>query len=133
VIVRTLTACAAVLLLGLQSGCASGQEDDVSTVSARFYHAVADQDGAAACDVLAPDTKSELEKTAQKPCDQAILEEDVPSVASPRTVEAFGTMAKVDFGGETAFLARFQGGWKVMAAGCSKRPDHPYDCVIQGG
>ena len=31
------------------------------------------------------------------------------------------------------FLARFRGGWKVMAAACTARENHPYDCRISGG
>ena len=130
---RRLTAASVVLLLGLVSGCASGQERDVTEVSARFYQAVSEHDGAAACDVLAPKTKSEVEKSAKKPCEQAILEEDIPSATNPHSIKAFGTMAMVDFADETVFLSRFQGGWKVMAAGCTKQPNHPYDCQIQGG
>jgi hypothetical protein len=133
VIVKPLTAAGVVLLLGLVSGCGNGQEADVARASTRFYQALADRDGAAACDVLAPSTRSELEKSAQKPCDQAILEEDVPSVTAPHRIAAFGTMAKVDFAGETAFLARFRDGWKVMAAGCTERPHRPYDCQLEGG
>lgn len=105
----------------------------MAQASARFYRAIADQDGGAACDLLAPKTRSELVKSAHKACARAILAEDIPSVSRPRSVQAFGTMAKVDFDKETAFLARFQGGWKVMAAGCIERPQRPYDCQVQGG
>jgi hypothetical protein len=42
-------------------------------------------------------------------------------------------MTQVRFAQDTIFLARFQSGWKVMAAGCSPVPGHPYDCRLQGG
>jgi hypothetical protein len=122
-----------VLLLGALTGCATGQEDDVSATAEHFYRAVQDGDGAAACAVRAPRTKSELEKSAQKSCDQAILEEDIPAVDQRPGVQAFGTMAKLSFGSETTFLARFEGGWKVMAAACKDQPGKPYDCLLSGG
>ena len=105
----------------------------MSATAEHFYRAVQDGDGAAACAVLAPRTRSELEKSAQKSCDQAILEEDIPTVDQPSGVEAFGTMAKLAYGSETAFLARFEGGWKVMAAACTDQPGKPYDCLLSGG
>jgi hypothetical protein len=129
---RTIATASAVLLLGL-SGCANAQDDEVTSTAEAFYRALADDDGATACAALAPETKSELEKSAEQPCEDAILDEDIPSVVDPRDVQTFGTMAKVDFGAETAFLARFQDGWKVMAAACKDLPTSPYDCAVQGG
>jgi hypothetical protein len=72
-------------------------------------------------------------QSAGKPCEQAVLEEDVAPADAPRRVSVFGTQAMVDYGGETTFLARFQRGWKVMAAGCTPVPQEPYDCAISGG
>jgi ketosteroid isomerase-like protein len=129
---RTIAA-GVVLLLGALTGCATGQEDEASATAEHFYRAVQDGDGAAACAVLAPRTRSELEKSVQKPCDQAILEEDIPAVHRRPGVEAFGTMAKLAYGSETAFLARFDSGWKVMAAACKDQPGKPYDCRLSGG
>jgi hypothetical protein len=45
----------------------------------------------------------------------------------------FGTMAQVRFSGDVMFVSEFGNGWKVMAAGCSPVPGHPYDCTLQGG
>ena len=105
----------------------------MSGVATRFYEAYTADDGAAACAELAPKTKSELEQSSGKPCDEAVLEEDVPETSAPLDVHVFGTQARVRWDGETTFLARFQGGWKVMAAACTARPDQPYDCGISGG
>lgn len=128
---------AALLVLAVVSlgGCSSGQEDEVRSTAQHFYRALADKDGAAACAVLAPRTRSELEKSAQKDCASAVLEESIPDVTGPGSVQAYGTMSQVRYGGETAFLSRFGAHWKVVAAGCTPPPSQSraYDCQISGG
>ncbi len=129
---KTCRAGIAVLVcVGAMSGCASSQEDRVRTAVDDFYRAVASEDGAAACATLAPTTRSELEESSGLPCDQAVLEEDVPEVTAPTDVEVFGTEAQVQYAGETAFLTRFADGWRVVSAVCTPTPNR-YDCKIQG-
>jgi hypothetical protein len=123
---------AALVLLLAVAGCGQPHQAEVLTAAEQFYSAQHAGDGAKACDRLAPKTKSDLEKSAGKPCARAVLEEDVPAIRDPRRVEVFGTMAQVRYGADTAFLARFQGGWKVMAVGCRPQHDKPYDCLIGG-
>jgi hypothetical protein len=41
-------------------------------------------------------------------------------------------MAEVSFDGDTAFLTRMPGGWRVVAAGCRPRADDLYDCAVKG-
>lgn len=115
------------------SGCAPTQNAGVRAVALRFYTAYSQDEPGVACDQLAPRTKSELEQSAGKPCAEALPEEEVPEVDTPVDVRVFGTAAQVRWSGETTFLARFQGGWKVMAAACAERSDQPYDCAISGG
>lgn len=125
-------AAVSVLVLGL-SGCGQVGRHDVAAVATTFYRAYEAGDGARACAQLAPKTKSRLEQVARKPCAEAVLEEHVPAVRRPLRVQVFGTQAQVDYRGDTTFLARFQGGWKVMAASCTPQPGLPYDCQISGG
>ena len=127
------TGAALALLTGVVTGCGQVHDDAVRRTAVDFYAALAAGDGTAACDALAPKTRSELEKSAGRPCAKAVLEEDVPGVSDPTDVRVFGTQAEVTWRGETTFLARFQGGWKVMAAACTKRESRPYDCTISGG
>lgn len=125
---------AAVLALVLAvSGCSGARGDDVREVSARFHRALADGDGTAACAMLAPRTRSQLEQAAGRPCAEAVTEEAVPTAAGPAEVQVFGTQAEVRSDRDTLFLARFRDGWKVTAAGCTPRPHEPYDCVLSGG
>ena len=108
--------CAPVLVA---SGCANPDDGAVTQVAARFHDAVAAKDGAAACDLLAPPSREELEQSAGEPCSQAILGEAVaPGDGTPH-VEVYGTMGQVRWDGETTFLTRYPQGWLVLAAGCA--------------
>ena len=100
-------------------GCAGADDADVEQVAARFHDALAAQDGAAACALLAQPSRDELEQAAGKPCAQAILHEDVPAGAGEAHVEVYGTMGQVRWEGETTFLTRYPQGWLVLAAGCA--------------
>jgi len=115
------------------TACGTGHEEEVEATAADFYAALADRDGAAACALLAPATRSELEQSSGKPCPRAVLEEKVPKAGDPDTVQVFGTEGQVTFDRETTFLGDFPQGWRVVAAGCTPREPRPYDCVLSGG
>lgn len=102
-------------------------------VGARFYRAVAVKDWVAACRLLAPETRAELEKAAGTGCRAVLASEELPDPGPVRTSVSYGTMTQVRFERDTVFLARFQSGWRVMAAGCSPKAGRPYDCRLQGG
>jgi hypothetical protein len=130
---RALLVIPLLVLLGASAGCAGAAEDDAAAAATRFYQAYQSHDGDTACEQLAPKTRSELEQSAKMPCSKAVLEEDVPSVGRARDVHVFGMQTQVRYDGETTFLARFNDGWKVMAAACTAEPGQPYDCQISGG
>lgn len=114
------------------SGCGASPAP-AAAVADRFYEAVDASDWSVACAYLAPETTDELEQSAGKPCPAALANE-APSDpgAMGRSVE-YGTMTQVRYQNDTVFLARFQTGWKVMAAECSPVAGHPYTCRLQGG
>ncbi|MDH6228535.1 hypothetical protein [Streptomyces sp. MJP52] len=89
------------------------------------------------CAALAPGTRDELEETARSGCPeairQAVEEDDLPPAGAVRAVDVWGDRARVVLEGDTLFLSRFPGGWKVTAAGCEPRPDQPYRCGVKGG
>ena len=120
------------LILLTTSGCTDTDDRAATAVAERFYAAIGSGDGAAACDLLAPRTRSELEQSAGRPCEDAILQEDVPRVSGSSRTQVFGKMGQVAFTDDTAFLAEFAGGWKVMAASCTPVTGHPYDCAVSG-
>jgi hypothetical protein len=128
----------AAMLLSLSglvlAGCGSVDERGgaAASVAVRMLGAVDGGDGAGACAVLAPDTVSELEESAGKPCAEAILEEDLPAPDTVTGFDVYGQWAQVRLGEDTVFLAVFPDGWRVVAAGCTPREERPYDCRLQG-
>ena len=124
-----LVAGCAVLAVG---GCAAPPGPAGSTAS-RFDAAVGRSDWGTACAMLAPVTSDDLEQSAGTPCADALEEEGLEQAGPVLRVEVFGTMAQARMGQDTVFLARFPGGWKVLAAGCSPQVGRPYDCRLQGG
>lgn len=125
--------------LGLSlSACGGSQDAAASDVAARFFEAVAQDDGAAACAQLTPATRSELEQSSGEDCATAILEElsDVRGNGEDGgdggDVEVYGTMAQVRWGHDAVFLTRMPDGWRILATGCAPRADAPYDCAVTG-
>jgi hypothetical protein len=114
------------------AGCGSSASTAVSSVAERFYAAVASGDGAAACALLAPPTVDEVEQSGQAPCRTAILDEDIPPAGEVAELKRYGDEAQVRLRGDTAFLAEFDDGWKVVAVGCTSRDELPYDCKVKG-
>ncbi|MCA2216506.1 hypothetical protein [Jidongwangia harbinensis] len=134
---RTLRRAAASLTVAASAltGCASVDErgDAAAAVAVRLLTAVQGDDGAGACAVLAPETRAELIDSAGRPCAEAILDENLPGPGPIEATAVYGQWAQVRLAGDTLFLAVFPEGWRVVAAGCTPRPDRPYDCVLQGG
>jgi hypothetical protein len=96
-----------------------------------FLAAARDDDGAAACALLAPAARDELASTAGAPCPEAVLEEDLETQdARPAEVTVFDSMAQATVGSQTVFLSRYDGRWLVVGAACTPVPDAPYDCSI---
>jgi hypothetical protein len=124
----TLAVTLPVLLL---SGCGASATPS-ETVASRFTGAVAASDWDTGCSLLAPGTKAELEESAGTACPEALSEADLPDAGRVRESSAFGTMAQVRYDRDTVFVAEFRSGWKVMAAGCTPVPGHPYDCELKG-
>jgi hypothetical protein len=123
-----LVACATSAL----TGCSS-QADPAEAVAEDFYASLSAADWSAACALLAPATRSELEQSAGTTCPQALAAEDLPEPGPVHSSERYGTAALTRLGTETVFLGRFGHRWKVMAAGCAPVPGRPYDCRLEGG
>jgi hypothetical protein len=122
-------------VLVLMTGCGDlgNRQKAAGEIATKLLTAVAGKNGAAACAMLAPDTAAELVQSAGKPCDQAILDEQLPAPTPVSGTDVYGQWAQVRLTDDTLFLAVFPGGWRVVAAGCKPRRSRPYDCTLQGG
>lgn len=120
-----------VVAAGTLGACGGTQDAAASSAAQQLLDAVGRGDGAAACDALAPPTRSELEDSSGKPCAQAVLDEDLGDGSGRKHVEVFDTMAQVALGSDTLFLSRFDGQWLVVAAACTRVAGRPYDCSIE--
>lgn len=119
-----------VIVLG---GCA-GRDAPEDDAAVPFRQAVADGDWVAACALLAPATRSEVESASGKPCAEGLAEESVPAaVGDPTAVDTYGRMAAAVFEDDTVFLTRDGARWVVLAAGCTPRPAGPHECAVKGG
>ncbi|WP_262849665.1 hypothetical protein [Mumia quercus] len=138
---KVLVTGAAVALACSLAACGASQVAPARSVAQRFHQALATGDGAAACTLLSIRTRAELETSAQAPCEEAVLAEDVPEVLDRTAgVHVFGVMAQVTFDvpgdepPETVFLSRYDEGWRVTSAGCVETTAAtPYDCPVSGG
>ena len=114
------------------SSCGARLPAASSSVAEQFYQAIQRNDGAAACDLLAPQTVHELEQSSQTRCASAILDEDIPAGGTVVELRQYGTEAQARTARDTAFLADFDDGWKVVAAACTAQGQLPYDCKVKG-
>lgn len=130
---------AAILALGAWlavafGGCgASDREADAAVVAERFHAALEQGDGEAACGELNEVTASKLEQQEEMPCEEAVLELELPRGGTPAETEVYVTSASVALAeGGTTFLDEGPEGWKVSVAGCTPTaPNLPYDCVLE--
>jgi hypothetical protein len=131
---RVLTSAGALPAVVALSGCAAlGPDSAGAADTARAFHAAsANGDGDAACARLSTRLKAELEQSEGRPCPEAVLAADVPQAAAVTSVQVWGGRALVVLDHDAVFVAEFDGGWRVIAAGCSPRTDRPYDCTLKG-
>jgi hypothetical protein len=129
---------ASVLVIGLMtllvSGCGADVERRQAGAVADAFAADVTRDPVAACALLAPRTLKSVEDDG-KPCAQALPAADQSTPGRHTSVAVAGHSAQVRYPGETVFLALFDDGWKVTAAGCSRTssdPAVPYDCAVEG-
>lgn len=123
----TAPAAAALLL----TGCTPAEQPAALEAGRQFQVAVGAGDRVAACALLSPAARGNLEGASARPCPAALAALSLPA-GGTRSIEVWGDGAQVRLDAGVLFLARFGTGWKVTAAGCTPRPDQPYDCVVEG-
>lgn len=128
---------ALVLMLALALGGCAGRgsvEGGAAGDAATAFLAAVSAAPEGACDLLAPATLEELRSDGEACADAlaGVDPQDGQDGTEP-TVEVYGRDAMVRWGSSTLFLARFDDGWLVTAAGCEPRgADLPYDCSVEG-
>lgn len=118
----------ALLLVG---GCAPSPRSGQAREAALAFVAA---DTASACALLAPATLEAVER--DRPCPEELAADNLPASGEVTRVEIAGNGAQVKLGDQTLFLALFDDGWRITAAGCSHAgddPAEPYDCTVKGG
>ncbi|MEV8530471.1 hypothetical protein [Streptomyces sp. NPDC051211] len=117
------------------SGCgaAGARVNGARDAGRAFEQALASRDYGAACDLLAPETRAQLEEDEKQSCAQALEGQELPTPGAVNGAEVYGRQALIRAEGETLFLSRFSGGWRVVAAGCTPQQDKPYQCLVKGG
>jgi hypothetical protein len=115
-------------------GCAGLGPDTAGAAGAAeaFHAAAARGDGSAACAQLSVRVADELEQSAGTRCEQAVLAADLPDAGQVHEVQVWGGRGLVVLDHDIVFVAEFDSGWRVTAAGCSPRQDRPYDCTVKG-
>jgi hypothetical protein len=121
----------AALLAGGCSGQGTSESDIVSTTALAFAQAAGSAPDSA-CTMLAPETLQELEES-EGPCADSLAGQGLPTAKQVRDVEVYGKDAMAVLDEDTIFLARFDSGWKVTAAGCTANGDKPYECSVKAG
>ena len=100
--------------------------------AAQRFAAAVEAQPVAACALLAPDTRQELENSSG-PCSQGITDAKLPEAGRVISVDVYGQDAMVRMEHDTVFLALFGSGWRVTAAGCTpQEQDRPFSCELKG-
>ncbi|MFB7583243.1 hypothetical protein ACFXHD_04355 [Streptomyces hydrogenans] len=104
-------------------------------MAARNFQTALSQAGSGrACALLAPQTRQEVASDAGD-CAKGPAQEQPPVTAgdaADAVAEVHGRQAMVRLSGDALFLSQFDAGWKVVAAGCTPRPDTPFDRKFKG-
>jgi hypothetical protein len=122
----------AVAMLLLATGCnGSAEIGPVQDVTARFESALTDNDGPAACALLAAEAVRRLHDLRPEGCAQALPTLALPA-SPPSSTQVWGDTAQVQTTTDTVFLRRFPDGWRIIGAGCTPRDERPYQCKVDG-
>jgi hypothetical protein len=130
---RPIAIALALLAAVFCSGCgAADRADDATAVAHVFQSALDAKDGQKACAQLSEQTASSLEQDEGKPCEDAILDVDLPTATAVPRARVYVTSATVQVDGGALFLDESPGDWQISAAGCKPTaPDMPFDCELE--
>lgn len=115
------------------AGCASAEVSEAEQTVRSFQQALRSDPGEA-CALLAPASRQEVQDAAQSDCATALQDAGLPDSGAVRAIDIAGHSARVVLDTDTVFLALFDDGWRITAAGCTPAADDalPYDCTVKG-
>jgi hypothetical protein len=120
----------ALMVLLVLSACSSSSEPAARAAATSFQQAVGRHDGSSACGLLSTEARARLETASGRPCAAALEALALPA-GDVSSEEVWGGQAQVRLTSQVLFLAEFRDGWRVTGAGCTPRPDQPYDCLVR--
>jgi len=115
-------------------GCAS-TEEPAAVDAARSFLSLVRSDPAQACGLLAPRTLEHLSEDGDGECSKGLDDSRPPTGGDVKGATVAGRSAQVVLADQVVFLARFDAGWRVTAAGCERQssdPAVPYHCTVEG-
>jgi hypothetical protein len=115
-------------------GCAS-TEEPAAVDTARSFLTLVRSDPGRACGLLAPRTFEHLAEDGDGECTKGLDDSETPAGGDVRGATVAGRSAQVVLGDQVVFLARFDVGWRVTAAGCERQSTDaavPYHCTVEG-
>jgi hypothetical protein len=118
-------------VLALTTACAAPGTDGVTRAADDWLAAARAKDATTLCRLLTP-AAAESAVTGDQTCPQAVGDLRLPGAGPVGQVEVWSDRAQVKAGADTLFLTKIDGDWRVSAAGCTARPDRPYDCEVSG-
>jgi hypothetical protein len=119
--------------VGGLTACGATEEPAAQEAAVKFLTEAA-SDPRAACGLLAPATAKSLEKDGDGECAKGLSQASLPPPSHVETVDVAGTSAQVKLSDQAVFLARFDDGWRIVAAGCARTSTDsavPYDCDVE--
>ncbi|GAB1513321.1 hypothetical protein [Actinophytocola sp. KF-1] len=112
------------------AGCAAQDERaSASDTATRFLRAAQGGDVETACALLTPRTRDTL-VTEDGDCATGLPADELTGAVT--RADTWSDWAKVDTDAGSLFLAEFESGWLVSAAGCRPDEDAPYHCLVGG-
>ncbi|MFM6852218.1 MAG: hypothetical protein ACKOVB_24270, partial [Terrabacter sp.] len=95
------------------------EEPEAQRVATEFAR-LAGNDPGAACALLAPRTLQQVTEDGDGDCAKGLTSDKPEPPTKVTSVSVAINSAQVVMAGQVLFLAHFDNGWKVLAAGCSR-------------
>ena len=134
--VRTASVLVMALTTLLVAGCGADVERQQAGAAADTFAADVTHDPEAACALLAPRTEQAVEEDGELVRARRCRVRTCRRRGGAPRSRWPGTRRRCATPQETVFLALFDDGWRVTAAGCTRTspdPAVPYDCVVEAG